>query len=122
MKHVLIVEDLEVQSSLLSFSINAQGYEVTAVTSGEEALKLLKEGLHVDLITLDIHLIGMNGLQFLSIIRKDPKTKGIPAIIISALSQTRHMDEAKALGIVKYIVKPVNFQELTTLLKKKLDV
>jgi CheY-like chemotaxis protein len=120
MKHILVVEDHEVQASLLRFSLNAQGYEVTTVESAEDALKILQEETHIDLITLDINLTGMSGTQFLAQLRKDPRYKEIPVIIITALRQEHYVNETRALGVKDYLVKPIVFAEFTALLEEYL--
>jgi len=120
MKHVLVVEDHEVQASLLRFSINAQGHEVMTVESAEDALKVLQEETHIDLITLDINLTGMSGTQFLARLRAEPRYKEIPVIIITALRQEHYLNETKALGVKDHLVKPIVFAEFTELLTKYL--
>jgi len=121
MKRVLVIEDHEVQASLLRFSINALGHEVISVESAEEALEILHEGTSIDLITLDINLTGMSGLQFLSVLKNETPYKEIPVVIITALRQESHLQEAKALGVAQYLVKPIIFSEFTALVKACLD-
>ena len=120
MKRILVVEDNEVQASILMFAITAQGYEPIAVESAEEAWTLLDQGESIDLITLDNNLLGMNGLQFLAKLRDNEKYVNMPIIMITALRQEQHYNEAKALGIKDYLIKPIVLSEFIALLDRYL--
>jgi len=121
MKRVLVIEDHEVQASLLRFSITSQGYEVITVESAEDAFKVLEEGTTIDLITLDINLTGMSGIQFLSLLRAREEYKEIPVIVITALRQEHHHNETKALGVTDHLIKPIVFADFTALIKEYLE-
>ena len=116
MKKVLVIEDQEVQATLITFSLKSAGYDVITVESGEDALIVL-EDQDIALITLDINLNGMNGLQFLSLIKASEKNKNIPVIIISGLKQESNINKAKELGANAYLRKPIVFAKFITIVK-----
>ena len=116
MKKILVIEDQEVQASLLTFSLKSEGYDVITVESGEEALIVLDHH-GIELITLDLNLNGMNGLQFLSLIKASKMHQDIPVIIISALRQDKRIQKAKELGANEYLLKPVVYTRLITIVK-----
>ena len=116
MKKILVVEDQEVQASLITFSLKSEGYDVITVESGEEALIVLDD-YNISLITLDINLNGMNGLQFLSLIKASYKSKDIPVIVISGLKQEHNINKAKELGANAYLLKPIVFTKFIEIVK-----
>ena len=116
MNKILVIEDQKVQASLITFSLESQGYEAITVESGEEALVVLEDH-DIALITLDINLNGMNGLQFLSLIKASEEHKNIPIIIISGLKQKSNINKAKELGANAYVLKPIVFTKFISIVK-----
>ena len=116
MKTVLVIEDQEVQASLITFSLKSAGYDVITVESGEDALKVLEEH-DIALITLDINLNGMNGLQFLALIKASEKSREIPVIVISGLKQESNINKARELGANAYLRKPIVFTKFLEIVK-----
>ncbi len=117
MKKVLVIEDNKVQASILSLSIKSHGYDVVHVDSGEAALHVLEKDHDFALITLDINLVGMSGLQFLAYLRKEKAYDDIPVVIITALRHEKYLKEARAYGVSDYYVKPISFSDIKSMLK-----
>lgn len=104
-KKILIVEDEKDLKFLLNQALEEAGYEVTEVIDGEEGLEQLKKGLSPDLILLDLLLPGMDGYEFLTIVKKDPNFESIPVIVISNLGQEEEIQKALDLGASDYLIK-----------------
>jgi CheY-like chemotaxis protein len=102
-KSVLIVEDDDFLRGLLSNSLSDVGYKVDNVRNAEEALNFLKENIP-NIILLDLMLPGMNGLEFLSEIKKTQEVKS-SVVILSNLGNKEDIDKALSLGVVDFIVK-----------------
>ncbi len=117
MKKVLVIEDNKVQASILSLSIKSHGYDVVHVDSGEAALRVLEKDHDFALITLDINLVGMSGLQFLAYLRKEKAYNDIPIVIITALRHEKYLKEARVYGVNDYYVKPISFSDLNSIFK-----
>jgi CheY-like chemotaxis protein len=64
------------------------------------------------LILLDIHLPGLNGMDALAILRADPSTAGIPVIALTANAMPSHRERALAAGFFRYVTKPIGVREL----------
>lgn len=111
---ILVVEDEQSLADLLKLRLDDEGFQVTVAYTGAEAVKDIKEK-KPDVITLDIHLPDANGLSMLEKIKANPETKAIPVIIISSSDQA---EEAKSIGAVDYMRKPVNFHKLLDMLKE----
>jgi PAS domain S-box-containing protein len=105
-KHILVIEDEPDIANLISHQIRQKGgYRVHIVHSGQDAIDYLAtKDCRVDLVTLDLRLPDMNGLQVLRKIRANPSAAGIPVIIVSILPRER---EGQRLGAQAYIPKPI---------------
>lgn len=104
---ILIVDD---NPKFLQDALPMYGYETTVATDGVQALKILvkmdlKEN-PFDLILLDIMMPNMNGWDVLKSIRSNEKTKHIPIIVLTAISEEQKMVSGLKIGADDYIVKP----------------
>src|SRR5215212_3624024 len=104
MSRILIVDDLVASREALARLLQREGFEVAGARNGAEALARLKEG-GIDLILLDHMMPEVDGLTFLSGLRRFPKWKNIPVIMFSALKDNQTLNKAKSLGVVEYFVK-----------------
>lgn len=81
-------------------------YVIFEATDGNKALSILSEN-SIDLILLDYQMPGMNGIEILDIIRHNKKTKKIPVIMVSSLTNRTDIDMSLKKGASTYIHKPV---------------
>ena len=102
---ILIVEDEKDIVELVHYNLEKEGYSVTAVSSGEDALKALERDLPA-LIVLDLMLPGMDGLETCRLIKQEPKTKNIPIIMLTAKSEESDVIVGLKLGADDYVTKP----------------
>ena len=109
MKHILLVDDVSTNLKCEELILHNK-YKVTMVKSGEEALRCL-ETMIPDLILLDFHLRKMDGYEVMEYIRKNPKTAGIPVILLTADGKVNE-ERSIALGAVDFIRKPFEPQML----------
>lgn len=115
-KTILLVDDEEDLVKIVANRIEAEGYEVLAAYNGAQALEKAK--WHPGLILLDIMMPGMDGLEVLRRLRANEETRETPVIILTALSATKTIFDAQALGAMDYIIKPFKPEELLSLIKK----
>lgn len=120
--HVLIVEDDEDSRQLLATFFEYCGALVTACHSTESALEDLGE-YRPHVIISDLSLPGADGFQFIRALRKlSPDTGGdVPAVAVSAYAKDFTAAEAKAAGYSGYLMKPVNLEDLVTLVRDLLQ-
>jgi two-component system, cell cycle response regulator DivK len=109
MPRVLIVEDNAVNLSLSTFLVQYAGYAVIAATDAEAAITIAREQVP-DLILMDIQLPGMDGLEAIGLLKKDPTTRGIPIIALTALAMKGDEARIRASGCDDYIAKPMRYQ------------
>ena len=103
-KKILVIEDEKPIADAMQVGLSEVGYEVSVAYDGEDGLKQAKE-LIPDLILLDLLLPKKDGITVLNELRQDEKTKSVPVMILSQLSDTGKISEGVALGVVGYLVK-----------------
>jgi PAS domain S-box-containing protein len=108
---ILAVDDSPVSLRLLTGILTTEGYEVTPVDSGEEALAAVAKH-PPDLILLDIRLSGIDGYEVCRRLSAAEETRSIPIILISAVVEVTEWAEGLRLGAVDYISKPIHREEL----------
>ncbi|MEM9542314.1 MAG: response regulator [Cyanobacteria bacterium P01_E01_bin.42] len=111
-REILAVDDMPANLEVLTEMLSSVGYTVSAVTSGDRALKQLKTYIP-DLVLLDIQMPGIDGFETCRQIKANADTAGIPIIFITALSDSASMAKGFSLGAVDYVTKP--FQEAEVL-------
>ncbi len=100
---VLLVDD---NSKYLKDALPFYGYEVTAAGDGVQALKALSKSNKFDIVLLDDIMPNMDGWETLKAIRSSEKTKDLPVIMLSSVSDDRKMIFGLKIGADDYIVKP----------------
>lgn len=109
--NILVVDDTPENLQLLVGMLSEKGYEVRPVPSG----KLAISGAQIfppDIILLDIMMPGMDGYEVCKQLKADERTKDIPVIFISALSDVLDKVKAFSVGGVDYITKPFQMEEV----------
>ncbi|MBW2693750.1 MAG: response regulator, partial [Deltaproteobacteria bacterium] len=115
---VLVIDDDPGVRDYMEALVSRQGYEVTAVADGEEALKNL-ETTQPDLITLDVVLPGMDGLQTLEKLKQ--RLPDVPVVMLSGHGQARNIVEAMRRGASDFLRKPFEVEELELAFQKALE-
>jgi two-component sensor histidine kinase len=103
---ILVVDDLPEKHLAYHVVLEDLGQNLVAVTSGEDALKLLLER-EFAVILLDVNMPGMSGLETAALIRGRRKSRHTPIIFVTAFADDVQTVEGYALGAVDYILAPV---------------
>jgi DNA-binding response OmpR family regulator len=119
-KRILIVDDSNTNVILLEAILGNRGYEIIKTSSVREAMSYLEQPLP-DLILLDLLMPKISGYKFLEDIRNNKHTKNIPVMIVTAVTEEESKIKTQKLGIIDYIEKPINIQELITKVEKTLS-
>jgi CheY-like chemotaxis protein len=101
---VLVVEDTELLRRIYTDKLSQEGYKVFQAADGLECLNLVRTQT-LDLILLDLVMPRMSGLEALEALKRDPRTKGIPVVILSNLGQDSDIQRGLDLGAVDYLIK-----------------
>ena len=118
-KKILLVDDNEVQLSIVEVQLK-KDYEVTTAKSGKEALERLFKGYIPDLIILDIIMPNMDGWETYGRLRAISLLHNVPIMFLSFVSEKPEIDRAYEMGAVDFITKPYNNSDFRKRIKKAL--
>jgi DNA-binding response OmpR family regulator len=119
-KKILIVDDSNTNVVLLEAILNSQGYEIKTALNVKEAYTMLEKD-RPELILLDLLMPKISGYQFLDQLKKNHKTREIPVIIVSAVTDVMNIKKTLDMGAVDYIEKPVDIKALIKKVEKTLN-
>lgn len=111
---ILIVDDLEVSVGILENIIRAEGYEPLCALNVQEALEIMNRTMP-QLILSDHTMPGMSGVDFCRLLKKNPRTRDIPFILITVADSSEVKKIAFEAGVVDYIPKP--FERLEVVMR-----
>lgn len=115
MPSILVVEDSPTMRQLITFVMKRiANAKVIEATDGVDALKKLSSE-KIDLILADINMPVMDGLKLVSLVKNNQSYKNIPVIIITAEGAREDKERALAIGANAYLAKPIETQELISL-------
>lgn len=104
---ILVVDDTPDNLSLMS-GLLKDDYKVKIATNGEKALQIARSDNPPDLILLDIMMPGLSGYEVISELKRDGRTKDIPVIFLTAMSEMEDEKKGLELGAVDFIIKPIS--------------
>jgi putative two-component system response regulator len=120
MEKILLVEDDNVLREAAHEVLSGEGYKVTSVGNGMDALDALND-LIPDLIVSDISMPKMDGFALLDAVRSSESGMTIPFLFISANADRRSVSQARHLGVDDYLFKPFELMELLDAVRVRLD-
>jgi two-component system cell cycle response regulator DivK len=107
---ILVVEDNEQNQKLARDVLQVKGYRVLVAESAEAGLPMaLKE--KPDLVLMDIHLPGMNGMEALAKLRADAATRAIPVLAFTASVMPQDRRQIMSAGFDGFLSKPLDLKE-----------
>jgi two-component system phosphate regulon response regulator PhoB len=111
MHTVLVVDDETDILELVAFNLERQQYKVLTAGDGISAVKMAREKIP-DLIVLDVMLPGLDGFGVYRELRADPRTSGIPVLMLTAKGEINDRIAGLELGADDYVTKPFSPREL----------
>lgn len=115
---VLIIDDDSRNIFALRAVLKAKGYQCLSATSAVEGFDILKKDQDIAVILLDMMMPEMDGYQAMAQLNLMPELKHLPVIAVTAQAMVGDRERCISAGASGYISKPVNVEELTSLLKK----
>ncbi|MEX0869865.1 MAG: response regulator [Candidatus Spechtbacterales bacterium] len=103
-KKILLIEDDPFLTEIYTTKFEEVGYDIEVANNGEDGSNLAKE-TSPDVILLDIILPKINGLEVLTMLKKEEKLKNTPIIILSNLGAAEDVNRAIDLGANDYLIK-----------------
>lgn len=108
---ILIVDDDISTRKLVQMILERAGFQAVVAESAVSALQTLEDQL-VDVILLDILMPEITGIELLKQLRDNPITSSVPVILCTSVSEQAYVQQAVAVGIDGYILKPINAKDL----------
>jgi chemotaxis family two-component system sensor histidine kinase/response regulator PixL len=103
---LLVVDDSLTIRGTLAKTLTKHGYRVHTAADGREALELLAQNPQIKAVFSDIEMPRMNGFEFLSACRQDPRYRELPIIMLTSRAGDKHQKIAQNLGCSAYLTKP----------------
>ena len=116
-KTVLVVDDDVRNIYSLTKALESVKMSVITAIDGNEAMKALEQNKNIDVVLLDMMMPNMDGYETATMIRKEKEWKNLPVIAVTAKAMTGDRDKCINAGASDYITKPVDVDQLLSLLK-----
>ena len=116
-KKILIVDDDVRNVFALTSVLESNGMEVVYAENGKEGLETLSQNPDVDLVLMDIMMPEMDGYQTMEAVREMPQFRELPIISLTAKAMQGDRDRSIASGASDYITKPVDTDQLLSLMR-----
>jgi CheY-like chemotaxis protein len=124
LRQIVLVEDnpVDIDLTLRAFAKRKLANPITVMRDGEEAVRMIdtwEQGETTPvLILLDLKLPKVDGLEVLARLKKHPRLRMIPVVMLTTSAETHDVETAYTLGVNSYIVKPVSFEKFMDVAEK----
>ena len=112
---LVVDDDVDIREAI-AISLSDEGHDSVCAANGEEALALLRAGLHPKIILLDLMMPVMNGWQFQEEARRDPQLSAIPVFVVTG--DTMAARRATDVGAAGHLRKPFEERDLLALVAR----
>jgi PAS domain S-box-containing protein len=116
---ILLIEDTREATLMVTDYLQVAGYQVLSARDALTGIDLAKR-THPDMILMDVHLPGMDGLEAIRLLRADPEFRTLPIIALTALAMPGDRERCLAAGATDYIPKPVSLKQLAAKIEEYL--
>ena len=117
-KTILIVDDSSSLRSVVKIALTRAGYEVIEAGDGKEALTQLDKAGKVNLIVSDVNMPNMDGISFVTEVKKHPRHRFTPVVMLTTEGQDAKKEQGRAAGAKAWITKPFNPPQLLDAVSK----
>jgi CheY-like chemotaxis protein/class 3 adenylate cyclase len=116
-ERVLVVDDSPAVRHLIADSLVRQGFAITTASDGLEAKELCSKQ-RFDMLITDYDMPRMNGFELVHALKRDPKTRDLPALMLSARDTRRDQAMMRAAGLTSYLVKPFSVDKCVAMVER----
>jgi CheY-like chemotaxis protein len=116
-KKVLLVDDDVRNLFALASALESRGLEIVFAENGREGIEALKQHPEIDLVLMDLMMPEMDGYEAMRALREMPQFKTMPIIALTAKAMKGDREESIAAGASDYITKPVDIEQLLSLMQ-----
>ena len=118
MAEALIIDDNRTTADALGQMLNVLGFKTRLAYGSGAAMSILGSGLTPQFICLDINMPGVDGIEILGYLRREPRLMPVPVFVITSDDQPETRRKVMKLGANVLIIKPATIDELENALKK----
>jgi CheY-like chemotaxis protein len=108
---VLVIDDSEVIRQLITINLELEGFEVVTAVDGQDALDKIHD-VRPDVITIDVKMPRLDGLDTVALLRADPRTAGLKIAMVTASAQEVDLRRGETAGVDAYVTKPFDPESL----------
>jgi two-component system chemotaxis response regulator CheY len=119
MTTILTVDDTASMRQMISFTLNAAGYDVIQAADGVEALAMLRDRA-VDLVIADVNMPNMDGITLVKSLRALENHRFTPVLMLTTESQEDMRQQGRKAGATGWVVKPFNPEQLVNVVRRVL--
>ena len=116
---ILLIEDTKEAAAMVTDYLQMAGYQVLTAREALTGIDLARR-VRPDLILMDIHLPGMDGLEATRRLRVDPDFRTLPIIALTALAMPGDRERCLAAGATDYVTKPISLKKLAAMIEEYL--
>jgi CheY-like chemotaxis protein len=116
-KTVLIVDDDIRNIFALASVLEAHNMHIISAETGHDAIRIVKETPHIDIVLMDIMMPDMDGMATMREIRKFPQLKNLPIIAVTAKAMKGDREKCIEAGAWDYLSKPVDTDQMLSVMK-----
>jgi CheY-like chemotaxis protein len=116
---ILVIDDIESILKITRHFLEKEGYNVETAITPYEGIRIAQEK-KIDLIILDIMMPGLSGYEVFNILKKDPKTRDIPVIMLTAKAVIMNTPKTFFYGLYGFLAKPFTKSSLINIVKDTL--
>ena len=117
MATILVVDDSASLRQVVAISLQSKGYDVIQAGNGKEALDKL-DGTKINLVISDVNMPIMDGLTFVTAMKKLPRYRFTPVIMLTTEAGSDMKDRGRAAGVKAWVVKPFKPEQMLTAVAK----
>ena len=118
---ILVVDDTATERYLLNAHLGGEAYRVLEAEDGDQGFRLALEQ-QPDLILLDVMMPGRSGFDVCAMLKKEPRTRSIPVIFLTSLTDTEDKVRGLSEGAADYITKPFKSVEVLARVRAQLRI
>jgi signal transduction histidine kinase/CheY-like chemotaxis protein/HAMP domain-containing protein len=116
-RKVLVVDDDARNIFALTTLLESRDMDVISATNGHQAIELIKTTPDLNMVLMDIMMPEMDGYQTIGEVRKEPRFRNLPILAITAKAMKGDREKCLEAGASDYIAKPVNSEQLLSLMR-----
>lgn len=119
-EHILVVDDEQDLAELVAVNLELAGFRATRAHDGVAALEMIERD-RPDLVLLDVMMPELDGWGVLAALQRDPSTRDLPVVMLTALAGERDVIRGHLEGAVSYVTKPFDLQGLLDRVRTALE-